>query len=120
MHKYPTITSIVDNNIETWHPDELAFIAADGYDFGMATRAVRNEYGLWWDHPLTAKWRSGEEVVMKDGIDYSPGHPDNLSQTILEEVRKKLRLQTMSQESQDAAADLKRKVDALLSGGPEL
>jgi hypothetical protein len=41
---------------------------------------VRNEYDLW-----SVPW----EPEIRDGVDYSPFHPDQLSATILQEVWKR-------------------------------
>lgn len=46
-------------------------------DLGMW---IRNKYNLW-----TIPW----EPELKDGIDYSPYHPDSVSMTIIKEVWKK-------------------------------
>ena len=43
-------------------------------------RWIRNEYSLW-SIPWTPE--------LRDGVDYSPFHPDQVSQTIIEEVWKK-------------------------------
>lgn len=48
-------------------------------------RFVRNHYGLWdKDHPLTREWTQniGERDI-RDGIDWSKNHPDNVSGRIL-------------------------------------
>lgn len=42
---------------------------------------IRNRYRLW-----ERKW----EPEVRDGVDYSPNHPDSLSQRIIEEFHKKL------------------------------
>ena len=44
-------------------------------------RWIRNEYSLW-----SIPW---EPEIREDGCDYSPFHPDQVSQTIIEEVWKK-------------------------------
>lgn len=43
-------------------------------------RYIRNKFNLW-----TIPW----EPELIDGIDYSPYHPDAISQTIIEEVWKR-------------------------------
>lgn len=40
-------------------------------------RSIRNEFNLW-------KFNWAPEL--KDGVDYSPYHPDNLSMTIIDKV----------------------------------
>ena len=54
-------------------------------------RFIRNEYKLWnRDNPLTALWfideESGNQDFMRNGIDYHPCHPDQVSNEILEGV----------------------------------
>lgn len=49
----------------------------DNCEFG---RWIRNRYSLW-----TVPW----EPELRDGIDYSPYHPDAISMTIIKEVWKK-------------------------------
>lgn len=48
-------------------------------------RHIRNEYGLWYNNPLTEKWRTDERSrKIIDGTDYSEDHPDNISAAILQ------------------------------------
>ena len=50
-------------------------------------RHIRNQYGLWYDNPLTRNWRENESSRdMRDGVDYSVDHPDNISLTIFEKA----------------------------------
>ena len=49
---------------------------------------IRNEYLLWdRNNPLTALWfidtESGNEEFIKDGVDYHPCHPDEVSMAVL-------------------------------------
>lgn len=49
---------------------------------------IRNEYNLWRDHPLTEKWRTDEAGRdVRDGVDYSEDHPDNVSSVIYNRVK---------------------------------
>ena len=89
MHPFPTITTIVDDLLITLPQEDLDFIKRGEPGFGMVGRYIRNHYGLWGDHPLTAEWRAGK-VDIRDGIDYSEGHPDNLSGRIVDELRRRL------------------------------
>lgn len=50
------------------------------YHHGFGT-AVRNEYKLW-----KRQWTP----EVRDGVDYSPEHPDAISQTIIETIWNKL------------------------------
>lgn len=50
------------------------------YHHGFGT-AIRNEYKLW-----ERKWTP----EVRNGVDYSPEHPDQISQTIIETMWKKL------------------------------
>ena len=43
-------------------------------------RWIRNNYNLW-----KISW----EPELKDGVNYSPNHPDAISQTIIEELWKR-------------------------------
>lgn len=50
-------------------------------------RHIRNQYGLWYDNPLTRNWRENESGRdMRDGVDYSVDHPDNISLTIFKKA----------------------------------
>ena len=51
-------------------------------------RDVRNEFHLWHpDNPVTMKDYAPE---MRDGVDYNPRHPDNVSGRILEHLHSRL------------------------------
>lgn len=53
---------------------------------------IRNEYNLWWDHPLTEKWRTDESSRdIRDGVDFSEDHPDNISSVIYKRIEEILR-----------------------------
>jgi hypothetical protein len=52
-----------------------------GYHHGLGTH-IRNHFGLW-EHP----W----EPELREGVDYSPNHPDAISMAIIERVHQELR-----------------------------
>jgi hypothetical protein len=54
-------------------------------------RWIRNQYGLWHTHPLTQRWRDEGPNDLRDGVDYSSDHPDNLSGQIFERFKERLR-----------------------------
>ena len=65
--------------------EDKAYVAEGGDDLNMVGRAIRNELKLWHTHPLTRRWRTDEASRdIRDGVDYSIDHPDNIS----EEIRK--------------------------------
>lgn len=88
MHPFPTVNAIVDQIIITWSQEDLDFVLAMPHDaLGLIDRRIRNDFGLWDSHPLTEKWRTDESSRdIRNGIDYSPDHPDNLA----DEIRKVL------------------------------
>lgn len=52
---------------------------------------IRNTYRLWHDHPLTLKWRTDPTShEIRNGVDYSPDHPDNICGKIIEAVKARL------------------------------
>ena len=68
--------------IENWNSTDLnIFTKTKKKDLVMYHRslgmAIRNEYKLW-----TIPW----EPELKNGIDCSPNHPDQVSNTIIEKV----------------------------------
>jgi len=119
MHPYPTISAIVDCILQTWSQEDLDFVKSGIQDFGQIGRHIRNDFGLWYDHPLTEKWRNNEAGrTIIDGIDHSSDHPDAVAALVVEELRK--RIGEPSEEARADLEDLRKRVDALLSGGPEL
>lgn len=55
-------------------------------------RWIRNSYNLWESNPLTERWRKDESSRdIRDGVDYSSDHPDQVSDEIIQLVWKKLR-----------------------------
>lgn len=46
-------------------------------------REIRNYYGLWWNNPMTERWRTdAASHIIIDGIDMSIDHPDAVSERI--------------------------------------
>ena len=58
---------------EVWSMNELS-------------RWIRNFYGLWTDSELTKRWREEGPTDLRDGVDFSEDHPDNVSGKILDEL----------------------------------
>lgn len=92
-----TIKSIVTDLIKHLSDEDKTYFrktdtTLERHGLGMH---VRNEYGLWNpDHPLTANWHQHPETRdIRDGIDYSPDHPDNISGTIVEALQLQLKNQ---------------------------
>ena len=83
-HDRTTLDGIVQAIVAEWSPEDLEFVRARRYDFGMIERRIRNEFGLWDPtHPLTAQWHAKpEERDVRDGIDHSVDHPDAISSAI--------------------------------------
>lgn len=57
--------------------------------FTMAFKMwIRNHYQLWGDSPLTKRWRTDEDSRdIRDGVDYSEDHPDQVSEDIFQRVK---------------------------------
>lgn len=88
-----TVESIVRHIELSWCSDDLNFVrTSTGDPFGLIARRIRNEFGLWKpEHPLTAAWHSfPNDRDIRDGIDYSLNHPDEVSASILKALRKSL------------------------------
>lgn len=64
------------------------------YIWGMSAfmRWIRNEYSLWHTHPLTKRWREEGPNDLRDGVDYSSDHPDNVSGQIFDRLIERLKL----------------------------
>jgi hypothetical protein len=58
----------------------------EAYALTELGRWIRNFYGLWRDNELTKRWREEGPNDLRDGIDYSEDHPDNVSAKILDEL----------------------------------
>lgn len=88
--KPQTVDEIVDDVMSQIPLEELKrFASYTHLERALALinlgRAIRNEYGLWVDHPLTEKWRTDPKSrKIVGGVDESPDHPDNLSGQIVE------------------------------------
>lgn len=92
MIQTTTIDDIVNDLLFKLDKEDLDFLinppAADTdkskqleYIWGRTSfmRSIRNEYGLWHTHPLTQRWRTDGPNDLRDGVDYSSDHPDNVS-----------------------------------------
>jgi hypothetical protein len=88
----PTIEGIVDDILKNLPDEDRVYIATAKlndirglhHTFGMW---IRNHYGLWSNNPLTERWRTDESSHdIRDGVDYSKDHPDNLSDKIIERL----------------------------------
>jgi Domain of unknown function (DUF6794) len=92
----PTIDGIVDDIITKLSPEDKAYIAngtlrdAQMMHHGFGTW-IRNTYGLWHDNPLTERWRTDKSSHdIRDGVDYSEDHPDQMSGHIIEALWRRL------------------------------
>ena len=92
-----SIESIADQILREYPKDDLEFIRCGDIDRfigarSMVLRHIRNDFGLWeFDHPLTQHWHQHPEArEIIDGADFSEDHPDQIANSILEVVRKKL------------------------------
>ncbi len=75
----------IANNYPSFEPMERVWFKT------AVTREIRNEYGLWWEHPLTEKWRTDETGRdIRDGVDYSKDHPDNISSQVYDRIKEML------------------------------
>lgn len=91
-----TIEEIAQDLVSQLHQDDIEAIATEFSSYEPMVRiwsetgimrAIRNEYGLWWDNPLTEKWRTDEAGRdIRDGVDFSEDHPDNVSSIIYKRV----------------------------------
>lgn len=65
--------------------DEETRFPVGYYILDSMRRAIRNDYSLWWESPLTKRWREDEASRdIRDGVDYSVDHPDNISAVIFD------------------------------------
>lgn len=94
---FTTVEDIAVDFVSQLHPEDLEAIATNFSSYEPMVRiwsetgimrAIRNEYGLWWDNPLTEKWRTDEAGRdIRDGVDFSEDHPDNVSSVIYKRVK---------------------------------
>ena len=75
MHERLTQQELEDFFLTEWNGEKLT-----KYHHTLG-RWIRNEFSLW-----SIPW---VPEIREDGCDYSPFHPDQVSQTIIEEVWKK-------------------------------
>jgi len=69
-------------------------------------RHIRNEYKLWEKtHPLTKAWHQATDINdqthIKNGVDYHPDHPDEISSSIIKLIWEKIskaKLQTSTRD----------------------
>lgn len=54
-------------------------------------RWIRNHYKLWHTHPLTKRWRESGPNDVREGVDYSADHPDNVSCQIFDRFVERLK-----------------------------
>ena len=92
QHDTSTFEGIVQTILRTWSREDLEYVKSERDNFGLVARAIRNEFDLWNpSHPLTANWHSfPEDRDLRDGIDYSVDHPDQVSAIVLKMVRERL------------------------------
>jgi hypothetical protein len=82
------------------YKDQALLVAEDGsiesvfIDMELG-RFVRNKYKLWnKENPLTKNWFDNPETHdMREGIDYSLDHPDNLSGKIIKKFKSEIKNQ---------------------------
>lgn len=99
-----TVDEIARDMIERLDPEEVKAIAGNYPLLEPLTRIwaktaimreVRNEYGLWYDNPLTEKWRTDESSRdIREGVDFSQDHPDNVSLIIYKRIEEIAKEQT--------------------------
>ncbi len=91
------VTDIIENRLSN---EDKEFLKADNSNATLEQvwfnnefgRWIRNHYDLWHHNPLTERWRTDPSSHdMRDGVDYSVDHPDNLSGEIISEVISQLR-----------------------------
>lgn len=92
-----TVEEIAQDMVNRLHADDIEAIATEFSSFepmikvwtvSGIMRGIRNDYGLWWENPLTEKWRTDESSRdIRDGVDFSEDHPDNISSVIYKRVK---------------------------------
>lgn len=95
------IDLIAYDAIKSFEADDLRIVSGElasslptVFDSSV-TRWLRNEYSLWYDNPLTAKWRDHPEThKIIDGVDHSYDHPDAVSERIYQFMKKHLSFYT--------------------------
>ena len=84
---YPTLEMVAQHFASTLVGEDRQYVASGKNDMDLVNRAIRNDYSLWYFHPLTKNWRDNESGRdIRDGVDYSADHPDNMSEQIRERV----------------------------------
>lgn len=85
-----TIEEIAKDAITRISPEDLQWIKKqDVYELHHNLgRWIRNLYDLWLTSPLTENWRTNPDTRdLRDGLDYSPYHPDAISTRIIERIK---------------------------------
>lgn len=92
-----TVEEIAQDLVSHLHPEDQEAIATEfsAYEAMVSVwaesgimREIRNEYGLWHTNPLTEKWRHNvRDRDIRDGVDFSEDHPDNVSAVIYKRVK---------------------------------
>lgn len=87
MHRlaeqYKTIEDIAQHFVAILNDDDREYVAGDNNQMDLVNRSIRNDYGLWHCNDLTKNWRENESTRdVRDGVDYSHDHPDNVSELI--------------------------------------
>lgn len=81
------INKTARNFIDTLSQEDKDYIVSGQNFIDMVGRAIRNHGNLWHDSPLTERWRTDPSSRdIRDGVDYSEDHPDQISHIILERV----------------------------------
>lgn len=94
-----TIDQIVDDLMFKITPDDKQLLKSPSTPTNLQEhwvrsslqRWIRNHYHLWHTHPLTERWRTEGPNDMRDGVDYSTDHPDNMSSQIVDVLVSRLR-----------------------------
>jgi hypothetical protein len=90
-----TVKEIVEDLLEIMSEDDKDYLrTVEGFEKSILIsalgRMIRNNYSLWQNNPLTKRWREEGANDMRDGVDYSEDHPDNVSSLILDEILVKI------------------------------
>lgn len=75
-HRFFRAWEVLEKHKKEFPGDMLDMIENDE----ISRMWIRNEANLWTD------WISDKQYII-DGVDYNPGHPDNLSETVWQAFR---------------------------------
>lgn len=87
--KLLTEDQIAQDVINNFDPDDLFYFkqTPDALINCHLDRFIRNQYNLWWTHPLTEQWRNcPDNRNIIDGVDHSVDHPDRVSYNIVNKI----------------------------------